>query len=335
VRIARLVGDRTWLPFAHHNCRCNQLIALRNRVLGEVPRPTHEGLVLLRDQAKRIRRLLPKVGPIDLHEVALHYGGGKRARYERAAADVLANGLTPRDARITCFVKFEKLNSESKTNPDPRAIQFRDPRYGVSLARFLKPMEPHLYQLCGDGRTLPSTRVIGKGLSQVERAMLLRAKMASFASPVVVSLDASRFDQHVDIHLLRIEHSFYRHMASNAPELSRLLSWQLYNRGSTHSGVQYRTRGKRMSGDMNTALGNCILMVLMVSTFMRGHRYDILDDGDDCLLICESGLLPWVLENVQDTFLQFGMEIKVEKVAHTRRGGVVSVAPRCVRAGAL
>jgi hypothetical protein len=70
-----------------------------------------------------------------------------------------------------------------------------------------------------------------------------------------------------------------------------------------------------MSGDMNTALGNCLLMILMVSTFMAGRDYDLLDDGDDCLLIIEAEDLPWVESNISEAFLSFGHEIKVENVA--------------------
>jgi hypothetical protein len=66
---------------------------------------------------------------------------------------------------------------------------------------------------------------------------------------------------------------------------------------------------------MNTALGNCLLMILMVSTFMVGRDYDLLDDGDDCLLIIEVEDLPWVESNIADAFLSYGHEIKVENVA--------------------
>jgi hypothetical protein len=247
---------------------------------------------------------------------------------------------------VTLFVKLEKLNPASKRDPDPRAIQFRDPKYGIELATYLKPMEHLLYEL--KGRPLPVTRVIGKGLSLPQRATLLREKWDRFQRPVCVSLDASRFDQHVSLELLQIEHSIYQHMNPDR-ELQRLLSYQLRNRGKSRLGLRYHTRGKRMSGDMNTALGNCVLMVLMVATFMRGRKYDMLDDGDDCLLIVEEEELNWVLENARPTFLEFGHEIKVENVARefeliewcqsrpvwTPRGWVFTRNPWKVLSGAL
>jgi hypothetical protein len=58
----------------------------------------------------------------------------------------------------------------------------------------------------------------------------------------------------------------------------------------------------------------------MVSAIMKGKKYDILDDGDDCLLIVEQELLPWCEENLYAEFLSFGMEIKLENISTTIEG---------------
>lgn len=318
VRIAD-PGLDTWVPFMHHDCQHNQVIALHNRVLGAVPRPTPEGVASLRKQAKAIGSLLPKVAPRGWYAMPNSYKGSKRDKYIQAVERVLAGGLHRKDAGVKMFVKGEKLNPK-KNNPDPRAIQFRDPKYCVALARYLKPLEHHLYELCGDGKILPESRLIGKGLSQYGRATLLQSKLSNFKMPRVLSLDASRFDQHVDIELLKVEHSVYNTMCYH-PEFKRLLQWQLINYGTSSKGIKYVAKGKRMSGDLNTALGNCLLMVIMVSAFMRGlpgdHKYDLLDDGDDCLLIIEADSYEVVAANIQPTFLTYGMELKIESVADT------------------
>lgn len=73
-----------------------------------------------------------------------------------------------------------------------------------------------------------------------------------------------------------------------------------------------------MSGDMNTALGNCLLMLLMVLAFMCFldlKVWDTLDDGDDCLLIVEEEDLDAVLGCISEHFLHYGMVVKVECVA--------------------
>jgi hypothetical protein len=213
------------------------------------------------------------------------------------------------------FVKREKMNPKAKRNPDPRAIQFRDPRYCVELARYLKPIEHHLYRVEGDGSYYPASRMVGKGLNQVERAMLLREKMSRFRDPVVISLDASRFDKHVSRPLLEIEHSVYLY-CNRAVRFAQLLHMQLKNFVKSDSGMIYVCEGRRMSGDMNTALGNCILMLIMVGAFMSeiGCQWDILDDGDDCLVIVDRCSRARVLAECAPAFLSFGMTIKVEAV---------------------
>lgn len=267
---------------------------------------------------RRWKPFLPRVTPMKLWKVPLCYSGRKRARYELGLKDLLSTGLTRKNSFVAAFVKAENVGNK-KLDPDPRIIQFRTPPYCVALAQYLKPMEHQLYNMRGFGDYLPNTRVIGKGLSARERANLLHQKMQQFNSPVVISLDAKRFDQHVSKELLEIEHSIYLTCYYDE-DFAGLLGAQIKNicRAKTHSDrIRYKTLGKRMSGDMNTALGNCLLMVLMVSTFMNGKKYDILDDGDDCLLIVEEEQLPWVLENVGPTFLSFGHEIKIENVART------------------
>lgn len=133
-----------------------------------------------------------------------------------------------------------------------------------------------------------------------------------------MSIDATRFDQHTSRELLQIEHSFYLGFNSD-PYFRQLLSWQLDNEGMSSAGVKYSTRGRRMSGDMNTALGNCVLMILMVGTAMRTlgiREWDLLDDGDDCLVFIEREDLERLQRELPKLFLTYGMVLKVESIAH-------------------
>lgn len=317
VRIALpWVFDEMFVPFVHHDCIHNQTVAIHNRVCGKVPVPTSGGLAALRVAARKVASLLPETTPEDYYVMPMRYGGAKRTRYLNATDDVMSFGISKQDATIKMFVKSERLQPDSaKPNPDPRAIQFRNARYCVELARFLKPIEEHLYALSGVGAGVPSSRAIAKGLNQVERAELLAWKMSQFDDPVVLSLDASRFDQHVDREALKIEHSIYL-ACCHDPFFALLLSWQLDNKCFTSRGMKYKVSGKRMSGDMNTALGNCVLMIVMLVAFMVWCRkWDVLDDGDDVLLIVERRDVARVIATAKEGFLEFGHELKVENVA--------------------
>jgi hypothetical protein len=192
-------------------------------------------------------------------------------------------------------------------------IQARSPRFNVELGVYLKPMEHQLYRLKSD-KGLP---LLGKGLNMTERGQTLRAIWDSYDSPVCVSLDGSRWDQHISKEVLEIEHRVYTRMCNDS-YLATLLKQQLHNRCVTARGWKYKTRGKRMSGDMNTALGNCVLMCIMVRAYLKEINIagDIFDDGDDVLLIVDSRHLQRVLDTADKIFLSFGQEIKVENISH-------------------
>jgi hypothetical protein len=302
-----------YIPLVHEDCCHNERMAIYNRVIGRVPRSTVEGIRKLRAGFNLLSKYLPQTTQEPLGEFAMKYHGAKRARYLNACQHVLDSGITRRDAGVTMFVKMEKV----QLCKDPRAIQFRDPKYCVMLASFLKPMEHLIYSLKPKHPMMSGTRIVGKGLNQVERAKLLMKKMAYFTSPVILGLDMSRFDKHVDKAQLREEHRFYL-KSNNDPQFAELLSWQLKNHVTSKHGFKYVVNGGRMSGDMNTALGNCVIVCAMVIGFMlpRNERFDILDDGDDCLLIVESESVPGILRDIEREFLSFGHELKIEKVAY-------------------
>jgi len=136
---------------------------------------------------------------------------------------------------------------------------------------------------------------------------------------VCVSVDASRFDQHVAASVLSIEHSVYL-KSNNDPYFALLLKQQLSNTCFTRGGIKYQTKGKRMSGDMNTALGNCVLMIAMVLSALRHiglTKYEIFDDGDDCLILVEREHLETLIKCLPAEFLNYGQELKVENIAYT------------------
>lgn len=305
-----------FVPFVHHDCIHNQLRSIHNRVCGQVPKCDDFGQFYLRLGMNIIIQNLPKTQQEPYGKFAEKYSGRKKAKYLAATDSLLDNGLTRKDAGITMFVKSEKMNP-SKPNPDPRAIQFRDAKYCVYIASFLKPIEEHLYALKIHHPLMNGLRIIGKGLNQVERACLLQRKMETFDDPVVACLDASRFDKHYGEILLREEHRVYYKCCPDK-EFREKLEWQLKNYCRTKSGIRYIAYGVRMSGDMNTALGNCLGMVGMVIGFMvpRGDHFDILDDGDDCLVILERRHSEDFLKDLQPFFLHYGMEMKIDKIAH-------------------
>jgi hypothetical protein len=229
--------------------------------------------------------------------------------------------LNKQDKRISAFVKAEKFNPLLKPSK-PRMIMARAPRYNLILASYLKPFEHMLYdkwRVSVPG--VPKTRLVGKGLNGDQRAELIRRKMEGVGEGCVVfEVDGKSFEAHVTQEDLVLEHSVYRAAYPGDRQLSELLDTQLVLKGITSGGVVFRREGARASGDFNTGLGNTVIMGASVKAAVRVltdelgvFRYDLLADGDNCLIFVE----PRVASEVHRLFARAvrtvsGQEMAVE-----------------------
>jgi hypothetical protein len=242
------------------------------------------------------------------------YKGAKKLRAQRAVESLSSEDVNRRDSSLGSFVKGEKtLLSRAKPDPAPRIIQPRDPRYNVSLARYIRPLEHRVYRAIA--RVFRSDTVM-KGLNSEAVACTIASHWDSFVCPVAIGLDASRFDQHVSVAALKWEHSVYNG-AFRSKELARLLKWQLVNRGTfrvDETTVSYTVEGCRMSGDMNTSLGNCLIMCGLVWEYanLRKVRVKLVNNGDDCVVFLERGERERFSRGLREWFLSMGFNMKVE-----------------------
>lgn len=272
----------------------------------------------MREFRERLRSVLPTLQPLSVDQFVDSYSGRRREVYRRAGEEFVRSGVKPKHSMIKAFVKAEKIFLDKKPDPAPRIIQPRGPVYNVALGRFLKHAEKPLFKAIG--RVFGATTVY-KGLNAHASAAKLREQWERFRRPVAIGLDASRFDQHVSRDALKYEHSiwpmFYRDSGDRA-ELCRLLACQLTNKGVAYADdgkIPYRTNGCRMSGDMNTSSGNCLLMCAMIYTYMSSlgiNDYHLANNGDDCVVIMESSKLP-KLGGLVDWFHRRGFTMKVEE----------------------
>lgn len=310
-----------WEPWVHAPCPCNELSALRKRVLCPAIDALPSGQLSLRKVVNSFVSVLlsgGKVEPWDTVRVVESYSGRLKRRYTRAAESLSVSPCTGADARLSAFVKAEKFNPKLKVTC-PRIIQARDPRYNLELACSLKPLEHRLYSLKGfRWFGVPRSRLIAKGLNLKQRATLVRRKMDAIPECAVIGLDMSAFDAHVASWQLRVEHDAYCSLSAS-DGLRRLLNMQLRNRGKTFTGIRYSRTGGRASGDFNTGMGNSLLMAGMCVAFLEsldrglGDKVDCLADGDDALLFVSPSLVSAVTDSLAKFMLeQFGHEAKVE-----------------------
>lgn len=323
----RADGVSSGLNFGvHNNTLVNALRAVRERVfaveregvLVPPPRP-RRGVIAERLAAFRAA-LVAEVGhctPWTYDRFLSSYTGSKLSRYTRAVESLRVRGLTRLDARLQSFVKAEAVNFTAKPDPAPRIIQPRNPRYNAAVGRFIRPLEHRVYGAIAE---LFGGPTVMKGYNAVGTARCLRDMWDGFSQPVALSLDASRFDQHVSAEALRFEHSVYNRVY-RSKQLAALLRWQLQNHGHVRTSdgahFEYVVEGCRMSGDMNTALGNCLLMCAMIWAYAKttGVKVRLANNGDDCSVVMERRDLSRFQAGLQEWFLDMGFTLTSDGVA--------------------
>jgi len=265
-----------------------------------------------------------RVSPMTNLEFLECYGGAKRKTYESAVKSLEIKGFESKDCVVKTFTKDEYR----KPGGAPRAIQPRSPRFNVCLGRYIKHVEhkvfeaiDKVYDPTGDCKT------VAKGMNMAERGETISRMWNSFCKPVAIGLDASRFDQHINQLLLEIEHSVYLEVCGGSdelPPLKRLLQAQKVNKGAykdKDGTIKYKVNGCRMSGDMNTSLGNVIIMCTLMYSYLEScglkGRAKLLNDGDDCVLIMEESSVDKFKSGMEDWFRRMGITMQYDGVYNT------------------
>lgn len=295
-----------------------EIKTLVNRHLQKTPEPKC-GSTAWRLMVMNLRRLSRSVGPCrktPIKQVLRGKTGRARHRFLQGCEEVRKFGLQPWHARVSCMQKQELHEVSKLVGKEDRAIQYRSTAFNSELVRFLWQIEH---------RTFHATKHEGfrwcaKGLTKKQRAILLLQMADSFETPIFVCADHSRFDAHVNLELLKEEHRYYNRLHGWDPHLRKLLKLQCHNRGKTVGGVEYECDGKRMSGDINTALGNSILNYGMLSAWLEsgGVRGCILLDGDDSVIVLDKAQLS-ALPPIGEFMLNFGMVTEASIVEDVRR----------------
>jgi hypothetical protein len=331
-KVVKLLGMGGQLAMSvHNNCVANALRAVRERVfavevnhkLEQPPRPMGDRFaVRMREFREEVLEHVDPCTPWTIQQFVGSYTGSKFKRYSLAAASLASRGVSKADAYLQSFVKAEAVNQTAKPDPAPRIIQPRNPRYNVMVGKYLRPLEHLMYRAIAKVFGGPT---VMKGLNAVTTARAIVDMWREFNDPVCVSLDASRFDQHVSRKALEWEHGVYNSIYQSQ-ELAGLLRWQLRNKGFVRcadGAFSYEVEGCRMSGDMNTSLGNCLIMCGLVWSYARkrGVPIRLANNGDDCAVIMDRKHLGQFTNGLDKWFRQMGFNMKVEGVA-TRLEGI-------------
>lgn len=329
VRVSRVAPDIDIVPFNHDFSTLERAVkerVFKVKVGGEFvdpPRPKpHEFARRLSRTAILLKPFLPKTAPISYKEFVSSYSGRKGVVYQNALDRMRNSSWNINDeANVKVFVKYEKTDCTTKIDPVPRVISPRSSLFNLRIGRFLKPLEKRVFRAFEELFQHPT---IIKGYNSERSAELLLEKWEKFNDPVAIGLDASRFDQHVSVDALKWEHQIYLDCFPNGKDkrkLAKLLELQLVNNctGYAPDGeLKYTIEGTRMSGDMNTSLGNCVLMCSMIHAYgvERGVKIHLANNGDDCVVFLERKDLDRFSDGLFDWFIGMGFNMAIEPPAY-------------------
>lgn len=280
----------------------------------ECPKPLSGAFDEVKYFASALRKRIPALPPVWSREQFVDsYAGLKRQRYANARQRLMLGGISRKHSWLKTFIKAEFYDATTKANPCPRLIQPRSDEYNVEIGKYLRPAEKLVYKAVD---RCFGHHVVLKCDPPWERGRHLHAYWSEFSKPCFVGLDASRFDQHVSADALRFEHGVYNSIFKSK-ELAKLLSWQIDQVGYARMSdgcLRYEVTGCRASGDMNTALGNVIIMCAIAHAYLKGLgcEWRFINDGDDCGIFIDERDLG-KLSGLSEHFLRFGFELDIEQ----------------------
>jgi hypothetical protein len=277
---------------------------------------------------KKIADIIGKASPITDEEFVACYGGAKKRCYQSAVDSLRDTPLEEKDCYVKTFTKAEYR----KPGGAPRCIQPRSPRYNVKLGRYIKKLEHTIFTAIDEiFDSSHEHKTVAKGMNMVERGGAIAEMWNSFSDPVAIGVDASRFDQHINRLLLELEQEIIMMWSTGTglpgddlPSLKYLLSKQLVNKGRYYGPdgkIKYQVQGARMSGDMNTSLGNVIVMCSLMFSYFEHcgllNQVKLLNDGDDCVIILERKNKDKFVNNLQGWFRRVGITMEFDGFYNT------------------
>jgi len=224
------------------------------------------------------------------------------------------------------FVIRPRIKAEKK--PDKKDFISRlffpyETKVNIELGRYLKPLEHLTYEGIDSyyEKNFGTTHyTVMKGCNAPEKAARVVEKWDKFKDPIAIELDCTHFDKHVNQRLLKLEQAYYQSFYPKDKYLAGLLRKQLINKlsATTNDGyrVNWQTLGGRMSGCVNTALGNIYIVCIIFATYAAelkslGIKFEYVNEGDDCFFIVEKNdrtRIPDIFEH----FFNFGLRVRIE-----------------------
>jgi len=226
-----------------------------------------------------------------------------------------------KDELIKCFEELNggppnrkqrrKINSFIKAESYPqykhaRWINSRSDHFKAWAGPWFKAIEEQVYSL----------KWFIKHTPVPERPMKVSSLMRDLAR--YFASDHTAFEAHMTPLIMQtIECRVYRFMLQNFPEVAEIIAATIagVNHGRTRRGVTFRLKGRRMSGDMCTSLGNGLTNLILWAFLCEenGAEWDGFVEGDDGIFAVYKGTAP-----TTEDYKSLGFTIKLEEGSDPR-----------------
>lgn len=255
-----------------------------------------------------------------------------RRLYQLAADSKQLESRGLRDmARLKGFLKSEKsthsfptVDGRKEKAGRPRGIQPRGPSFNLLLGPRTVPIERVVFHDL-DAEFMPvwlgtHLRGVVKGLCPTDQALEMRRHWdyhGGDGHAAFMSIDMSSFDATVDDVDLLLDHFVSQLYFPGDKTLKRCHSMQFRNemRAVLRDGVVKTKLGAmRMSGDMNTSLGNCIISFAMAWEIFAKHGCTMIVNGDDVGVFGPRRVLERLAGGVEADYLAYGKLAQCEPI---------------------
>lgn len=177
-------------------------------------------------------------------------------------------------------------------------IQARDIKFNIEYGRYIKPIEDR----CG------KRLQFAKGTNH---DIAVRIRKLSNKFKYYTECDHSTFDAHVTVEMLKLTHIFYQSCYHHDHNLKKLSRKTLNNNCRTRDGIKYRVTGTRMSGDVDTSLGNSLINYAILKEVVQtiSGKCEVIVNGDDSVIFTNR---PINIKDLCDELLKYNMESVVK-----------------------
>lgn len=185
-------------------------------------------------------------------------------------------------------------------------IQARHQTFNIEYGRYIKKIEESLTKH-------PKYGVhFGKGNYDQIAAKITKLAVKY---PYYTELDHKEFDAHVTPEMLSLTHLYYQNVyrcGEIKKSIRQLAKQTINNKCKTRDGDRWFVRGTRMSGDVDTSLGNSLINYAIIKELISrlGLKGTVIVNGDDCIIFTNK---PVDINQALQILLEFNMESKIPK----------------------